>query len=107
MKRPFKSMSRPLSVFVLMLSALGSGTAFAARSEPWDIDDNLRAQVIREEIRQKREMAGSYGRNTAQDSAACGNVDIGNDDSSRRSGQLDRNRPIIIAGNVINAAHCR
>lgn len=107
MHHSFKSVSRALSVLVLALGALGSSAALAARSEPWEIDDNLRAQVVREELRQKRETAGSRDTRTGRADSACGNVDIGNDESSRRAGQLDRNRPIIITGDVINAAQCR
>ncbi len=92
-----------LATHALPASAQNRGTP--ARSEAVDMDDKDRALVAKETIKQnKNKASGKAGSN-----ANCGSVDIGNDSSNKKgSSQIaDRQKTVIVTGNIINTANCK
>jgi hypothetical protein len=74
------------------------------------IDDLDRAKMDKEETKRKREQAQQEDEMANQnDSAECGTVSIGNNDSSNQRGS-NRVAPttttVIVTGNVYNTASC-
>lgn len=78
-----------------------------ARSEALDIDDKDRALVAKETVKQNKQQRDKSGKSSSN--ANCGQVDIGNDSSSKKgSSQIaDRQKTVIVTGNVINTANCK
>ncbi len=92
-----------LATHALPAAAQNRGTP--ARSDALDMEDKDRALVAKETIKQNRnKSSGKAGSN-----ANCGSVDIGNDSSSKKgSSQIaDRQKTVIVTGNIINTANCK
>ena len=92
-----------LATHALSASAQNRGTP--ARADAVDMDDKDRALVAKETIKQnKNKSSGKAGSN-----ANCGSVDIGNDSSNKKgSSQIaDRQKTVIVTGNIINTANCK
>ncbi|MFK7967464.1 MAG: hypothetical protein AB8C46_26170 [Burkholderiaceae bacterium] len=93
--------------------------ATAAQSMPYDLDPGLAAKLAKEKVKQRgpRRRSAHYGsRNSGSNagggSDGCGQVDIGNSNSSGQRQTAaerfrERNRTVIVTGPVINAARCR
>jgi len=91
--------------------------ATAAQSMPYDLDPGLAAKLAKEKVKQRgpRRRSADYGsRNSGGNAGSdnCGQVDIGNSNSSGQRQTAaerfrERNRTVIVTGPVINAARCR
>lgn len=106
----------PVAALALAAAVLGStGAAHAARAEPMDLETEHMATLAKEKVKQSRETrrgdsAGdSSGARSSRGSDQCGHLDIANDDGrqSARERMRDRDKTVIVAGPVINAARCR
>jgi hypothetical protein len=101
-------LSLTLAAVVLASAALptwAQNRGTAARADVVDMDEKDRALVAKETLKQNRQQkSGKNGSN-----AGCGQVDIGNDSSSKKgSSQIaDRQKTVIVTGNVINTANCK
>ena len=77
--------------------------AAAPRAEALELDDKERAQVAKETLKQKK----SGGSSDSKDKG-CGNVDIGNSDDKKGSSRIgEKNKTVIVTGNVYNTANCK
>lgn len=83
----------------------------AARADMLEIDDKDRAVLSKETLKQKRQTAANAasGRPGRGDASQCGKVDIGNSDSDKKGSSriAEREKTVIVAGNVFNTANCR
>jgi hypothetical protein len=105
----------------LVLTAVCAATLLAAvlpahsqgrpRSETLDLEDSERALVAKEGLRQRRDQKNEQrkaGGSKTGTSSDCGKVDIGNDDNNKASSRIaERQKTVIVTGNVINTANCR
>lgn len=93
------------AVLALGLATLAGLTQAAPRSEALDLDDKERAQLAKEVIKQKR----TGGTDKIAKDKTCGSVDIGNDDRDKKGSSRigERERTVIVTGNVYNTANCR
>lgn len=94
-----------LFAFALPSTAQNRGTN--ARSEALDMEDKDRALVAKETVKQRKQQRN--GSSSGGSSAGCGQVDIGNDSGSKKgSSQIaERQKTVIVTGNVINTANCK
>lgn len=82
----------------------------SARAEALEIEDKDRATLNKETLKQKRmghkKPGGPNGMGSEQ---GCGNVDIGNSDGDKKGSSrvAERNKTVIVTGNVYNTAKCR
>jgi hypothetical protein len=94
---------------------LCSPLTHAASADPMDIDPNLQAKIAREKLKQTRGAGGSNMENgmsnmgNSNKNSGCGQVDIGNSDSSQKGSRAmsQREKTVIVTGPVINATKCR
>ena len=101
----------------IAVSFIYATPATAAQSQPYDLGPGLSAKLAKEKLKQRgpRRRSSDYGTRNSGDGAgdgACGQVDIGNSNSSgqRQSAAQrfrERNKTVIVTGPVINAARCR
>jgi len=86
------------------LPAVAQNRGTPARAEAVDMDEKDRALVAKETLKQNKNKAnGKAGSN-----ANCGQVDIGNDAPKTGSQQIaDRQKTVIVTGNIINTANCK
>jgi hypothetical protein len=72
-----------------------------------EMEEKERALVAKESLKQRRD-ARQGGKKGSSDSD-CGSVDIGNDNSSQRGSNriAERQKTVIVTGNVINTAKCK
>ena len=87
------------------LPAWAQNRGTPARADALDLDDKDRALVAKETVKgNKNKQSGKSGSN-----ANCGQVDIGNDSSNKKgSAQIaERQKTVIVTGNVINTANCK
>lgn len=84
-----------------------SQNVYCANSDILDVDPGLQAKIAREKLKQTR--ASSGGDAGGASNNGCGQIDIGNDDSSKRgSNQVSqRDKTVIVTGPVINATKCQ
>lgn len=94
------------ALVVLWLATTAGSTLAAPRAEALDLDDKERAQLSKEIIKQKR--TGNADKRAARD-GSCGSVDIGNDSQDKKGSSrlTERQRTVIVTGNVYNTANCR
>lgn len=105
----------------LVLTAICAATLLAAvlpahsqgrpRADTIDLEDSERALVAKEGLRQRRDQKNDQrkmGGNKSGSSSDCGKVDIGNDDDKKGSSRIaERQKTVIVTGNIINTANCR
>lgn len=94
----------------LVAATLPAAAQRAARSEIMDLEDQERALVAKEGVKQRREQQAARRQGIDfKAKADCGAVDIGNDDKNKKgSGRIaEREKTVIVTGNVINTANCR
>jgi hypothetical protein len=94
----------------LVAAALPAAGQRAARSEIMDLEDQERALVAKEGIKQRREQQAARRQGVDfKAKADCGTVDIGNDERNKKgSGRIaEREKTVIVTGPVINTANCR
>jgi hypothetical protein len=105
-----------LSIVVLACAAAHVQTASAqnrARSDSLDMEDKDRALVSKESVKAMRDKRNNERANRASGKSSgkdddCGSVDIGNDDNKKGSSRIaERQKTIIVTGNIINNANCR
>ncbi|MCE2916907.1 MAG: hypothetical protein ACOVOT_12055 [Rubrivivax sp.] len=104
-----------LSFVVLAVTAAHVQTASAqnrARSDALDMEDKDRALVSKESVKAMRDKRNNERNNRRSGSSGkdddCGSVDIGNDDNKKGSSRIaERQKTIIVTGNIINNANCR
>jgi hypothetical protein len=103
-----------LTIVALACAAAAVQTASAqnrARSEALDMEDKDRALVSKESIKAQRDKRNNERQNRGKSSGKdedCGKVDIGNDDDKKGSSRIaERQKTVIITGNIINNANCR
>ena len=94
------------AVIALCAVTVAGLAAAAPRSEALELDDKERAQLSKETIKQKRSGTADKG---GSGDKSCGSVDIGNDDKDKKGSAriADRQRTVIVTGNVYNTANCR
>jgi hypothetical protein len=92
----------------LLAAYLPAHAQSRASAEAVDMDEKDRALVAKEGLKQKRDSQGGKGGKKGSNSQ-CGQVDIGNDSSSKKGSAAiaDRQKTVIITGNVINTANCK
>jgi hypothetical protein len=100
------------SAFMAVLVAVLTSTAAearSARSEALEIDDKERATLMKEQMKQRRTGSDRVSNSRAGGDDRCGNVDIGNSpDQQKGSSRIaERNKTVIVTGNVYNTAKCR
>lgn len=82
----------------------------AARAEALDMDEKDRALVAKETLKGKKAQAGAQGSGKGNGkSSSCGSVDIGNSDANKKGGSriAEREKTVIVTGNVFNTANCK
>ena len=99
-----KAQSLAKAVLALCLVPICGLAAAAPRAEVLDLEDKERAQLAKEVIKHKR-----TGASAAPKDKSCGSVDIGNDDKDKKGSSriTERQRTVIVTGNVYNTANCR
>ena len=106
MRNPMTVSLMALALLVVPLLASAQARGSNARSDVVDMDEKDRALVAKEIVKQNKQQknGGKSG-----SSAGCGQVDIGNDsDKKKGSGQIaERQKTVIVTGNVINTANCK
>ena len=94
-----------------LIAAVGSPVLAQqkARSETLDMEDKDRALVAKESVKQRRDSKANAGKSGGGSNAQCGSVDIGNDSKDKKgSSQIaERQKTVIVTGNVINTANCK
>lgn len=83
-----------------------------ARSEIVDLEEKDRTLIARTRVKEGREIAAAKrqggGSKDAGSNANCGSVDIGNDSNNKGSSRIaERQKTVIVTGNIINTANCR
>lgn len=104
-----------LTIVALACASAGLQTASAqnrARSDALDMEDKDRALVSKESVKAMRDKRNNDRQNRNNRSSGggddCGKVDIGNDDDKKGSSRIaERQKTVIITGNIINNANCR
>jgi hypothetical protein len=94
---------------LLLVVAPSVRAASAPRADALELEDKERAQLAKETMKQKRN-AGATGskESGSSGSSGCGSVDIGNSDDKKGSARIaDREKTVIVAGNVYNTASCK
>ncbi len=103
----------PLARLAVVASLLAFGAtaseARSARADALEIDDKDRATLAKETLKQRRSGNDKSGGRKPGGDENCGNVDIGNAaDDKRGSNRIaERNKTVIVTGNVYNTAKCR
>ncbi len=99
------------ALWAVLLLGAGAQNAWAtARADALEMEDKDRATLSKETMKQKRMGNGrTDGLHMPNSQQGCGNVDIGNADGDKKgSGRVaERNRTVIVTGNVYNTAQCR
>lgn len=102
-----------LAVTLIALCCV-SASAFSATAEPLNVDADMLARLAKEKARRhsayipRGQSAADAVNGDGENSAACGNVDIGNFVSNGRGSRAPREINVIITGDVINANNnCR
>lgn len=101
-----------VAVGVLAVLSLAHAVPAAAQgrasAEIVDMEEKERALLAKESLKQKRDtrQGGKKGSNSDSD---CGSVDIGNDNSNQRGSNriAERQKTVIVTGNIINTAKCK
>jgi hypothetical protein len=103
------SISRPSVLVMLAALILPLQVHAAARAEALDMDEKDRAAVSKETLKQKRESAGNKAAGPGGNSSNCGSVDIGNDSKDKKGSNriAEREKTVIVTGNIINTARCK
>ncbi len=95
----------------LLAAVLPAHAQGRPRADTVDLEDSERALVAKEGLRQRRDAKSDQrkmGGSKSGSSSDCGKVDIGNDDNSKGSSRIaERQKTVIVTGNVINTANCR
>ncbi|MEX8519227.1 MAG: hypothetical protein AB3X44_12015 [Leptothrix sp. (in: b-proteobacteria)] len=94
------------TVAAAMLSCLVTlAEAATPRAEALELDDKDRALVAKQTLKQR--LIGNQMSGTGT-SANCGSVEIGNTDTSTGSSRIaNREKTIIVTGNIYNTATCK
>ncbi len=93
---------------VLALHALPAVAQSRAKADIVDMEDKDRALVAKESIRQKRDQRQQQRSGDKGSNSDCGTVDIGNDSNQKGSGRIaERQKTVIVTGNIINTANCK
>lgn len=92
-------------------STLHARIACAASAEILDIDDDLRAEMQKEKLKQSRAAQANDGGNGG-DQNGCGQVDIGNSGNAAGGNSAiqkinPKDQTVIVTGPVINMANCK
>lgn len=97
-----------LLALCLLAAYLPAHSQSRARAEALDIDDKDRALVSKESLKQKRD-SNAAGKSGKGSNSQCGQVDIGNDSANKKGSQqvVERQKTVIVTGNVINTANCK
>lgn len=112
MRRSFEPLPNLLVAAALIAALLGVSATWAARADALEIDDKDRAVLSKETLKQKRQTAAqaAAGKSGARGgSSQCGSVDIGNSDGDKKGSSriAEREKTVIVTGNVFNTANCR
>ncbi|MFN0185135.1 MAG: hypothetical protein ACKVQR_15080 [Aquabacterium sp.] len=110
MRRTLFALTCTAALLAAALPALHAHAA--ARAEALDIDDKDRALLSKETIKQKRTSAAQVANGKAGSrgtASSCGSVDIGNSDDAKKGSSriAEREKTVIVTGNVFNTANCR
>jgi hypothetical protein len=101
--------ARAAALWLITAGALPA--AHAAKAEIADIDEDLRASIQKEKVKQHKARADQRSKNSGGNSgqnSECGHVDIGNTDNSKGSSAVSqREKTVVITGPVINATNCK
>lgn len=101
-----KTHSATKAVAAMCLVTICGLAVAAPRSEVLELDDKERAQLAKEVIKHKRTAGTDKG---SSKDKSCGSVDIGNDEKDKKGSSriAERERTVIVTGNVYNTANCR
>lgn len=93
----------------LLLMSIDPAEARSARADALEIDDKDRATLAKETLKQRRSGNDRQGGRKPGADEQCGNVDIGNSAEDRKGSNriAERNKTVIVTGNVYNTAKCR
>jgi hypothetical protein len=101
-------------LLLMVSSAIGfSSAAWAAKSEPMDVDIDIQKTLVKEKTKEGQRnikdknlggaAGGSGGSSAGSGPSSCGNIDIGNSTPSKGAGQFAKPTTVIVTGPVINA----
>jgi hypothetical protein len=103
------AVSTGLGLVALLLVLAPAARAASPRADALELEDKERAQLAKETMKQKRNAGAMGGKESGPSaSSGCGSVDIGNSDDKKGSSRIaDREKTVIVAGNVYNTASCK